>query len=314
MPEFATQSRDSVLFVTLDSCRYDTFEAAAAPKMKSVAPLYRAQAPSHYTYGSHSAMFVGFTPGMAEVKQQFLNPKFGKIFKIVGPGFGAKGTEAYDLQGRDIVEGFANLGFATIGAGAMAWFDPATATGLHLSQSFSRFFYPGPYHLARQLAWISEELAASRRNGTTDNFVFLNVGETHVPYWFEGAPWEASDNPCWPFQTEDRSADCRLRQRMCCEFADGLLGPLLAAFAESTVVICGDHGDCWGEDGLWEHGISHAATLTVPLLARVRGVPVHRNTPETEPVAQARAETARLSSAPFRPGRLRELASRVWRP
>ena len=32
-------------------------------------------------------------------------------------------------------------------------------------------------------------------------------------------------------------------------------------------------GDCWEENGLWEHGVSHPSTLTVPLLMRVRGVP-----------------------------------------
>ena len=274
MVEIAAQSRDSVLFITLDSCRYDTFENAEIPNMKAVASYHAAQAPSHYTYGSHSAMFVGFTPGIAALQQAFLNPKFGKLFKLVGPGFGGKGTEAYELHGRDIVEGFANLGFTTIGTGAMSWFDPATPTGQHLSQNFSRFLYPGPYHLRRQVAWIGDELARARGAGSNDNFVFLNVGETHVPYWFEGAPWPADDNPCWPFQTQDRSADCRHRQRLCCEFADREVGPLLRAFLNSTILICGDHGDCWGEDGLWEHGISHPATLTVPLLARVRGVKV----------------------------------------
>ena len=279
MPEFAAQSRDSVLFVTLDSCRYDTFEAAAAPNMKALAPLHKAQAPSHYTYGSHSAMFVGFTPGIAGIRQAYLNPKFGKLFKLVGPSFVGKGTEAYELHGRNIVEGFANLGFRTIGAGAMSWFDPSTATGQHLSQSFSRFFYPGPYHLGQQLAWIADELAVARDEGSRDNFVFLNVGETHVPYWFEGAPWPAADNPCLPFQPEDRALDCRTRQRLCCEFADFHLAPLLAAFSDSTILICGDHGDCWGEDGIWEHGISHPATLTVPLVVKVRGEAVETKTP-----------------------------------
>ena len=307
--EFPAQSTDSVLFVTLDSCRYDTFDAATAPAMKAIAPLHRAQAPSHYTYGSHSAMFVGFTPGIADARQAYLNPKFGKLFKMVGPGFGGKGTEAYELQGRNIVDGFNNLGFKTIGAGAMAWFDPSTATGEHLSQSFSRFFYPGPYHLREQMKWIGEELDASRECGNRDNFVFLNVGETHVPYWFEGAHWSASDNPCWPFQTEDRSADCRLRQKLCCEFADRTLAPLLRAFDNSTILVCGDHGDCWGEDGLWEHGISHAATLTVPLVARVRGVPIRRDTPELGPAARERAEPSSPSAPSLKPSWLERLVS-----
>jgi hypothetical protein len=40
-------------------------------------------------------------------------------------------------------------------------------------------------------------------------------------------------------------------------------------FANDTVIICADHGDCWGEDGLWEHGVSHEKTLEVPLLFRL---------------------------------------------
>lgn len=264
------QTRDSVLFVTLDSCRYDTFLAAGAPNMKRIAPLHRAQAPSYYTYGSHSAMFVGFTPGLAHLKQPILNPKFGKLFKLVGGGHPGKGTEAYALAGRNIVEGFGNLGFRTLGTGSVGWFDPGTATGRHLTQSFSEFFYPGDtFSLGRQLAWLGERL-----DGAGDVFAFLNVGETHVPYWHEGAPWDAGDNPCEPFQTEDRTETCRERQRHCLEFVDSRLAPLLAAFSGSTILVCGDHGDCWGEDGLWEHGISHPATLTVPLVVQARGTPI----------------------------------------
>ena len=53
----------SILFITLDSCRYDAFVEARAPNLKSLGPLHRAQAPSHFTYGSHAAFFMGLTPG-----------------------------------------------------------------------------------------------------------------------------------------------------------------------------------------------------------------------------------------------------------
>ncbi|MEB3308435.1 MAG: hypothetical protein VKK98_09850 [Cyanobacteriota bacterium] len=110
-------------------------------------------------------------------------------------------------------------------------------------------------------------------------FLFLNVGETHVPYWHEGADWERWPSPCVPFGGAGCSADkSRRRQRACLEWVDQQLGPLLARFAGATVLACADHGDCWGEDDLWEHGISHPATLTVPLLLRVRGEPVQNQT------------------------------------
>lgn len=78
-------------------------------------------------------------------------------------------------------------------------------------------------------------------------------------------------------------------------WVDGVLKPLIDLFMDGTVLICADHGDCWGEDGLWERGISHPATLTVPLLLRVRGEPV---------------------SATPTPSRFRSVLSRLkrWRP
>jgi hypothetical protein len=260
----------SVLFVTLDSCRYDTFAGASVPAMRRVGPLHKAQAPSHFTLGSHAAMFAGFTPGMAEIAAPLVNPKFAKVFKLAGAAFPGKGGEGFVLEGRNIIAGFKNLGYLALGSGAVNWFDPGTPAAQLLIGDFDEFFYPGnSWSLARQLAWADEKLSRHRR---APIFLFLNVGETHVPYYHEGAPWAGDDNPCIPFQAVDRSADCRFRQRACLEFVDRALAPLLERFAGTTIVLCGDHGDCWGEDGLWEHGISHPMTLTVPLLIRLRGV------------------------------------------
>lgn len=263
---------DRVLFITLDSCRYDTFARASTPNIKAVAPFHKAQAPSYFTYGSHSAMFVGFTPGLSGSAQPLLDPKFGKLFKIVGAGHPGKGTEGYELIGRNIVDGFQRAGYTTIGTAAMGWFDPKTVTGGHLSDSFEHFHYAGAYYLRQQMEWVDARLAEAKG----DTFTFVNVGETHVPYWHEGAPWSADDNPCHPFQTVDRSADCRMRQTACLEFVDKLLAPLLHRHLDGTIIVCGDHGDCWGEDGLWEHGIMHPMTTTVPLLIRFKGRPVER--------------------------------------
>jgi hypothetical protein len=44
---------------------------------------------------------------------------------------------------------------------------------------------------------------------------------------------------------------------------------MLDAFARATTIVCGDHGDAWGEDGVWEHGVMHPKVLEVPLLYRI---------------------------------------------
>lgn len=262
-------SSRSVLLITLDSCRYDTFLDAEAPNFRGVGALHRALAPSHFTYGSHCSIFVGFTPGIASVEVPFLNPKFGKLFKLAGPAFPGKGREGFALEGRSIMEGFRREGYVVLGSGAVEWFNPFSPTGRLLTSDFDEFFFPGnTWSLPRQLEWAQARLAHLAHQPV---FLFLNIGETHVPYYHEGACWAAHDNPCIPFQMQDRSAECRMRQRACLEYADRLCGPLLDAFAEATVVVTADHGDCWGEDGLWEHGISHEMTLAVPLLFRLAG-------------------------------------------
>ncbi len=266
MEQIPEQHFRSVLFITLDSCRYDTFVDAAAPNIKAVGTLYRAMAPGNFTYGSHAAMFVGFTPGVAHLAEPFVNPKFAKIFKMVASGFPGKGTEHLSLEGENIICGFKRKGYLTLGSGAVGWFDPATETGRHLSRDFDRFYYPGNnVSLEKQLAWLSEELASPK----DPVLAFLNIGETHVPYYFDGAPWEPGTNPCIPFGKENDAGECRRRQRACLEFVDEKLAPLLDAFRSATTLVCADHGDCWGENGLWEHGIHHEKVLEVPLLFRL---------------------------------------------
>jgi len=262
---------DSVLFVTLDSCRFDTFLSASAPNMKAVAPLYSAQAPSHFTYASHAAMFVGFTPSIPGCKQPIFDNKFAKLFKMREYGF-AFGEASFELDGRNIIVGFRRRGYKTIGSGAVRWFAPNTETGQLLTADFDQFFYAG-ISVAKQVDWVKSSIAASWEDPL---FCFVNVGETHVPYWHEGASWPRSDNPCVPYSSGNRVDDCRERQRICCEYIDGAIRDIIDPFLGATILICADHGDCWGEDDLWEHGVSHLMTLTVPLLIRLRGEPLSR--------------------------------------
>jgi hypothetical protein len=44
---------DHILFITLDSCRFDTFAESRIPNLKAIAPFYKAQSPGYFTYGSH---------------------------------------------------------------------------------------------------------------------------------------------------------------------------------------------------------------------------------------------------------------------
>ncbi|MGA2233807.1 MAG: hypothetical protein ABSH22_23110 [Tepidisphaeraceae bacterium] len=266
MPNYPRIHPASVLLITLDSCRFDTFASERCPNFRAIGPLHKAMAPGTFTFASHAAMFMGFTPGAAERNEPFVNPKFGKIFRMVGVGFGGKNADFIGLQGRNIIDGFKRKGYAAIGTGAAPWFDPARPTSMQLIESFEHFFYPGDkWSLRRQLDFVAGKLPADGAPA----FVFINVAETHIPYWHEGAAWDRNFSPCVPFAQTNDAAECRRRQKACLAFVDRVMGPLIEAFAAATTVVCADHGDCWGEDGLWDHGIHHAKVFEVPLLFRL---------------------------------------------
>ena len=103
----------------------------------------------------------------------------------------------------------------------------------------------------------------------------MNIGETHVPYWHEGASWDREYNPCRPFGGDENDAEeCARRQLACVQWVDNQLRGILQQFAHANTLVCADHGDAWGEDGLWEHGIHHPTVMDVPLIFRLQHAPV----------------------------------------
>ncbi len=55
-------------------------------------------------------------------------------------------------------------------------------------------------------------------------------------------------------------------QRASLEYVDRELALLFTELKDYFAVICGDHGDCWGEDGLWGHGFYHPRVMEVPMV------------------------------------------------
>jgi membrane-anchored protein YejM (alkaline phosphatase superfamily) len=260
----------SFLFITLDSCRFDVFEAADTPNMDRVGQLNRTWAPGNFTFSSHAAMFMGFTPGDGGRREPFVNPKYGKVFKMAGGGLAGPADPFVLLDGRNIIEGLKSAGYSAVGTGAVGWFSPRTPTGRVLTSDFDEFRFWGGASLTKQLAFLRGEVA---RRGDRPIFVFLNLAETHVPYYFEGAPWDPEHNPCVPFGESNDRDECWRRQRESLEYVDRAIGSLLEDFSHANTIICSDHGDAWGEDGLWEHGIHHEKVLEVPLILRLQHAP-----------------------------------------
>lgn len=266
---------NSVL-ITIDSLRWDVFEAAHAPYLKSLGVWNPAWAQGTYTLPAHMSAFMGRFPQTLDGREYFdpapLRFEGGDARRAaylwrLSPKYSNQDARRV-VAGRNIVEGFAELGCATIGTGAVGWFNPTTPSGSYLSDPFQRFaFFQGPRRAARKSAprqaeWLLEQIRATDGQ---PRFLFWNIGETHERYEFQGCAWEGGPSP-----HGDRDL-CLERQRACLEFIDPIIKTVLDALGPSELVIFADHGEAMGEDGLWGHGFCHPAVMRVPLLIRPHG-------------------------------------------
>ncbi|HZL41832.1 MAG TPA: sulfatase-like hydrolase/transferase [Verrucomicrobiae bacterium] len=99
---------------------------------------------------------------------------------------------------------------------------------------------------------------------TTPWFLFVNFGETHHRFVYEGCSWYDE-----PFDYGDAN-ECKRKQRACLEYLDGQIQRLVQALPESDLIICSDHGEAFGEDGLWGHGFHHPVIMEVPMHIQLR--------------------------------------------
>lgn len=260
---------NSHLFITLDSCRFDVFQAANTPNMDKVGNLYKARSPSFFTFPSHKAMFAGFTPAV-HGKGRWLNPKHGKLYRITSSNVSNNPNDHILLKGRNIIRGFNNLGYETIGTGAVRWFDDRTDAGEELSCDFKHYKYFGDLHyLHKQVPWVRNLSTMSKQN----TFCFINVGETHDPYTYPDSGFNSVAAYKRLSNKEKAREEVLYQQKKCVEYIDSILSPLLNLFmrVNATIIITADHGELFGEDGLWQHQDMHEMTTTVPLIMNVKG-------------------------------------------
>ena len=259
--------------LTLDSLRWDVFEQANIPFLKNLGKWKKAFTQGTYTFPAHMSFFAGRLPQTADNTDYYDAVAFRtegsgrlrrnrQLFRLDNPE--ASRSAGLTLSGRNVVQGFARLGYATIGSGAVNWFDPALPAGHFLTSDFEYYaFFHGPNHAShasarRQVDWARTAMDCAGR----PCFVFLNFGETHHRFVYEDCPWEKA-----PFAYGD-AEECHRRQRACLEYLDGQIRQLLEGMTDYDLVICGDHGEAFGEDGLWGHGFYHRTIMEVPLLIR----------------------------------------------
>ena len=252
------------LLLTYDSCRYDVLVEASTPVLDSYARIHRALSPATFTFAAHQAFFVGILPNTVEnvpYYNRFCKQLIG--LQEVGEGQVVKESMRKVQSSWNLVQGFRDEGAQTVGAGAMTWFKQES-----LTSGFEDFLWTGR-DACRQIEYL-----LSKTDIHQPFFGFINFGETHAPYHFKGQSTRCPDDVRarrmeWPPKEHGptgRATEAFHYQCKAAEFLDNQLPTLFDTLPSDTIVILtADHGDCFGEDGYWGHGVNHDKVFEVPL-------------------------------------------------
>ncbi len=247
-----------LLFVTLDTLRYDVaaaaLEAGRTPQLARVLPggrWQRRHTPASFTYAAHHAFFAGFlptpvTPGRHE-----------RLFAARFGGSETSGPSTYVFDAADLPSALAAEGYHTVCLGGVGFFNPAAPLGRVLPGLFAEahwepsFGVTAPDGLGAQIERLATIVAAVPPEQPL--FTFLNVAALHQPnkHYLPGATDDSLES-----------------HAAALAYVDSRLGPLFALAAgrgrPCQVIICSDHGTLYGEDGHVGHRVAHEAVWTVP--------------------------------------------------
>jgi len=250
------QSHD-VLFITLDTLRYDVaqheYEAGNLPRLSKFLPPQGWElrhSPGSFTYAAHQAFFAGFLPTPVTAGPH------ERLFALAFPGSETIGKNTIVFNSANIVDGFKLAGYHTVCIGGVGFFNKRTPLGNTLPSLFDESHWDESLGVSckdstrnqvRLALDIVDKLSPRQRY-----FLFINISALHQPNCHY-LPGNATDS------IHTQAAALR--------YVDEQLEPLLRHCeqrAPTLLVICSDHGTCYGEQGFYGHRLAHEVVWKVP--------------------------------------------------
>jgi arylsulfatase A-like enzyme len=245
-----------VLFVTLDTLRYDAAQhawregrlATLGPRLGTVGWEKR-HTPASFTYAAHHAFFAGFlpTPVGPGPHPRLFAARFGGSVSTVASTFA--------FEQATLPEALAARGYHTICIGGTGFFNQQNELARVLPGLFAEAHWTPelgvtcPRSAENQVAQALQSVDAA---GDRRVFVFINIAAIHQPNWFYGA---------------EKGPDTLATHTGALVAADRALQPLferLRQRAPTFAIVCSDHGTAYGEEGCWGHRLGHEVVWTVP--------------------------------------------------
>ena len=272
----ADDSVTRLVLITLDSCRWDSAQSATTP----FSGLLGSTSTGDGSRNVHTACPRGAVPRVLSAVIGATDTVLSRLpqYKRWGKtGQSARGT----VEGQNLVDGLKQDGWTTVGAAGMRSFKWA-----NLQQGFGKFFYWGPEYLPSDgdlPSWSSEDYALAHVEELVDAvgaaerwLLFINAAETHAPYACTAARLEEQRrlkrfrNAKEKLPNDDGTARLmsQLRQARieAVSNVDDRLRTLFEALPRPFhYVITADHGESFGEEGIWGHVHGAQEVLHVPL-------------------------------------------------
>lgn len=254
--------RYDVVLVTLDSLRLDVAREALrlgeTPHLAALLPpggWEERHTPGSFTYAAHHAFLSGFLPTPARPGRH------PRLFAAEFAGSDSTAPQTFVFSEATLPEALAARGYHTVCVGGVGFFNGQTALGSVLPGLFAEAHWTPALGVknrgsaARQMEVAAAALAAlptSRRA-----FMLLNVSATHTPthFYLPGARRDSPDTQRAALASVDAALPALLRT--------------LRSRGDTLLIVCSDHGTCFGDDGYWGHRLAHPAVWNVPYLETV---------------------------------------------
>ncbi len=263
-----------IVFIVLDSCRYDSFMAATTPCIDRLGEAQKRYSYASWTAPSHYAFTMGMMPH-ASPKNVYASEVYKEEFMQWKGRTGSAELSFKDfLPALSLPRVLAKLGYRTIAKVSMPVLNKYTL----ISQHFDEYKLMDNHN---NFAGMIDEMEFP---DDEPQYYFLNLGETHYPYMLSGenlphvsgvhGVLKAIGDEAEVAEHKAQSFDPELmtmlhqQQIKCVEYVDGLIGKLMAkAPANTWFIVTADHGELFGEDGYFGHGpVMHEKCFEIPFV------------------------------------------------
>jgi hypothetical protein len=244
-----------ILFITLDTLRYDVadalFKSGRLPTIAQYAPTgwEKRHSPATFTYAAHHAYFSGFLPMPENTNRS------ARLFAGEFEGSVTVGDTTFIFNDATWPEGLAKLGYRTLCVGGVGFFNKKSALGNVLPSLFETSVWnpsmgvADPDSTKNQVDFVVEFWKKVKPELCV---TFVNVSAIHQPNNFYSG--------C--------RHDSILSHAEALIYVDLQLKTLFeeCGFLEKPTftILTSDHGTCYGEDGIEGHRYPHPVVWTVP--------------------------------------------------